>query len=736
MREEIQKIIYSMHPDPFEVLGAHTVKWGGKDAVAIRAFLTEADQVAVTNERTGQRYPMKKLHKDGFFEAVIRGEEEIFPYRLEETAFDGSTRLFYDPYSFLPVLSEFDLYLMEEGTHYKKYEKLGAHEMRINGIDGVFFAVWAPNALRVSVIGDFNRWDGRRHPMRVRGLTGIWELFLPGLSEGTLYKFEVKSRYKGILAEKADPYAFRTELRPKTASVVWNINKYRWQDNEWMEKRAERNWLEAPVSIYEVHLGSWGRVPEENNRWLTYRELAHTLIPYAKDLGYTHIELMPISEHPLDESWGYQTVGYFSCTSRYGKPEEFMYFVDQCHRNGLGVIIDWVPAHFPKDAHGLGYFDGTALYEHEDPRKSEQKDWGTLVFNYGRTEVANFLIANALFWLDAYHIDGLRVDAVASMLYLDYSRKPGEWVPNAFGGNENLEAVEFLKRFNEVAHQYHPGIVTIAEESTAWPMVSRPTYIGGLGFSLKWNMGWMHDILSYFSYDPLYRKHHQSELTFALLYAFTENFILVLSHDEVVYGKRSLADKMPGDLWQKFANLRLLHAYMYAHPGKKMLFMGGEFGQWSEWNSKESLDWHLLQYEPHRRLQNLVRDLNGLYRDEPAMHEVDFTYDGFEWIDFADYERSIVSFIRRAKNREDFLIFVFNFTPVPRYNYRLGVSLPGFYREVLNTDSVYYWGSDLGNSGGVYAEAIPWHGKPSSLSLTLPPLSALALKLERQKQVR
>ena len=736
MREEIQKIIYSMHPDPFEVLGAHTVKWGGKDAVAIRAFLTEADQVAVTNERTGQRYPMKKLHKDGFFEAVIRGEEEIFPYRLEETAFDGSTRLFYDPYSFLPVLSEFDLYLMEEGTHYKKYEKLGAHEMRINGIDGVFFAVWAPNALRVSVIGDFNRWDGRRHPMRVRGLTGIWELFLPGLSEGTLYKFEVKSRYKGILAEKADPYAFRTELRPKTASVVWNINKYRWQDNEWMEKRAERNWLEAPVSIYEVHLGSWGRVPEENNRWLTYRELAHTLIPYAKDLGYTHIELMPISEHPLDESWGYQTVGYFSCTSRYGKPEEFMYFVDQCHRNGLGVIIDWVPAHFPKDAHGLGYFDGTALYEHEDPRKSEQKDWGTLVFNYGRTEVANFLIANALFWLDTYHIDGLRVDAVASMLYLDYSRKPGEWVPNAFGGNENLEAVEFLKRFNEVAHQYHPGIVTIAEESTAWPMVSRPTYIGGLGFSLKWNMGWMHDILSYFSYDPLYRKHHQSELTFALLYAFTENFILVLSHDEVVYGKRSLADKMPGDLWQKFANLRLLHAYMYAHPGKKMLFMGGEFGQWSEWNSKESLDWHLLQYEPHRRLQNLVRDLNRLYRDEPAMHEVDFTYDGFEWIDFADYESSIVSFIRRARNREDFLIFVFNFTPVPRYNYRLGVSLPGFYREVLNTDSAYYWGSDLGNSGGVYAEAIPWHGKPSSLSLTLPPLSALALKLERQEQIR
>jgi 1,4-alpha-glucan branching enzyme len=736
MREEIQKIIYSMHPDPFEVLGAHTVKWGGKDAIAIRAFLPEADQVTVVNEGTGQRYPMKKLHKDGFFESLIRGEAEIFPYRLEETAFDGSTRLFYDPYSFLPVLSEFDLYLMEEGTHYKKYEKLGAHEMRINGIDGVFFAVWAPNALRVSVIGDFNRWDGRRHPMRVRGLTGIWELFLPGLSEGTLYKFEVKSRYKGILAEKADPYAFHTELRPKTASVVWDINKYQWQDSEWMEKRAGRNWLDAPISIYEVHLGSWRRVPEENGRWLTYGELADTLIPYVRDLGYTHIELMPISEHPLDESWGYQTVGYFSCTSRYGKPEDFMYLVDQCHKNGLGVIIDWVPAHFPKDAHGLGYFDGTALYEHEDPRKSEQKDWGTLVFNYGRTEVANFLIANALFWLDTYHIDGLRVDAVASMLYLDYSRKPGEWVPNAFGGNENLEAVEFLKRFNEVAHHYHPGIVTIAEESTAWPMVSRPTYIGGLGFSLKWNMGWMHDILSYFSYDPLYRKHHQSELTFALLYAFTENFILVLSHDEVVYGKRSLVDKMPGDLWQKFANLRLLHAYMYAHPGKKMLFMGGEFGQWSEWNSKESLDWHLLQYEPHRRLQNLVRDLNRLYRNEPAMHEVDFTYDGFEWIDFADYESSIVSFIRRAKNREDFLIFVFNFTPVPRYNYRLGVSLPGFYREVLNTDSAYYWGSDLGNSGGVYAEAIPWHGKPSSLSLTLPPLSALALKLERQKQVR
>ena len=497
---------------------------------------------------------------------------------------------------------------------------------------------------------------------------------------------------------------------------------------EWMGARQERNWFESPVSIYEVHLGSWRRVAEEGGRWLTYRELAASLVPYVKEMGYTHVELMPVSEHPLDESWGYQTVGYFSCTSRYGTPDDFMYLVDRFHQAGIGVIIDWVPAHFPKDGHGLAYFDGTALYEHADPLQGEHREWGTLIFNYGRSEVANFLISNALFWLDKYHIDGLRVDAVASMLYLDYSRKPGEWIPNKYGGNENLEAVAFIKRFNEIVHGRHPGVLTIAEESTAWPAVSSPTYLGGLGFSMKWNMGWMNDILRYVTDDPVFRKYHQNNLTFALLYAFTENFILVLSHDEVVYGKRSLLDKMPGDFWQKFANLRLLFSYMYAQPGKKLLFMGGDIGQWWEWNWSASLDWHLLEYEPHRKLQTFVKDLNVLYRKEPSMHEVDFNNRGFEWIDFSDYERSIVSFIRKAKDPDDFLVFVFNFTPVPRYNYRVGVPKWGFYREIFNSDSELYWGSNMGNLGGRHTEPIPWHGRPCSLSLNLPPLGALVLK--------
>jgi 1,4-alpha-glucan branching enzyme len=617
---------------------------------------------------------------------------------------------------------------MSEGTHYRKYDKLGAHEITVGGVRGVFFAVWAPNALRVSVVGDFNQWDGRRHPMRVRGSTGLWELFIPGLATGTIYKYEIKSSQKGLLAEKADPYAFYSELRPKSASVVWNLEGYAWSDGNWMKKRSENNHFESPMSIYEVHLGSWRRVPEEGNRWLTYRELADTLVPYAKEMGYTHIELLPVSEHPLDESWGYQVMGYFSVTSRHGTPQDFMYFVDQCHRHAIGVIVDWVPAHFPKDAHGLGYFDGTALYEHEDPRKGEQRDWGTLIFNYGRNEVANFLIASALFWLDVYHIDGLRVDAVASMLYLDYSREPQERVTNKYGGNENLEAVAFLKRFNEVVHRYHPGVLTIAEESTAWPMVSRPTYVGGLGFSLKWNLGWMHDILDYFSQDPIHRRYRQNNLTFALLYAFTENFILVLSHDEVVHGKRSMADKMPGDLWQKFANLRLLYSYMFAQPGKKLLFMGDEIGQWSEWDSNTSLQWHLLQHEPHQGLQRFVSDLNHLYAGEPAMHEVDFSYEGFEWIDFGDYDNSVISFMRRGKNRDDFLLFVFNCTPVPRYSYRVGVPRWGYYREVLNSDAALYWGSNMGNMGGVHTEPVWAHGRPCSISITLPPLAGLCFK--------
>lgn len=726
-KDEIETIVHSAHPDPFAVLGAHPVRVGGKDRVAIRAFLPEAHEVTVLELDTGLEHPMKRLHRDGFFEGIIP-RESVFPYKLRKVIHEDAVAEVYDPYSFMPVLSDYDLYLMSEGTHYRKYDKLGAHEITVDGVRGVFFAVWAPNALRVSVVGDFNQWDGRRHPMRVRGSTGFWELFIPGLATGTIYKYEIKSRQKGYLAEKADPYAFYSELRPKSASVVWNLEGYAWNDGSWMKERLENNHFESPMSIYEVHLGSWRRVPEEGNRWLTYRELADTLVPYAKEMGYTHIQLLPVSEHPLDESWGYQVMGYFSVTSRHGTPQDFMYLVDQCHRHAIGVIVDWVPAHFPKDAHGLGYFDGTALYEHEDPRKGEQRDWGTLIFNYGRNEVANFLIASALFWLDVYHIDGLRVDAVASMLYLDYSREPQERVTNQYGGNENLEAVAFLKRFNEVVHRYHPGVLTIAEESTAWPMVSRPTYVGGLGFSLKWNLGWMHDILDYFSRDPINRKYHQNNLTFALLYAFTENFILVLSHDEVVHGKRSMADKMPGDLWQKFANLRLLYCYMFAQPGKKLLFMGNEIGQWSEWDSSTSLQWHLLQHEPHQGLQRFVSDLNHLYAGEPAMHEVDFSYEGFEWIDFGDYDNSVISFMRRGKNRDDFLLFVFNCTPVPRYSYRVGVPKWGYYREVLNSDAALYWGSNMGNMGGVHAEPVWAHGRPCSISITLPPLAGLCFK--------
>ncbi len=728
LKEEIEKIVHSAHQDPFEVLGAHVIKWAGRECVAVRAFLPDAAGAAVVDLQRGQEYPMKRLHKDGFFEAVIRSEGEVFPYRLKKTDRSGGVEIIIDPYAFLPVLSDFDLHLMAEGTHYDQYQKLGAHEMAVEGIEGVLFAVWAPNAISVGVIGDFNYWDGRRHMMRVRGSTGIWELFIPGLKQGTPYKFEVKSRYKGFLAQKADPFAFCSELRPKSASVVWNLDKYRWSDDKWMGARQERNWFESPVSIYEVHPGSWRRVAEGGGRWLTYRELADTLVPYVKEIGYTHVEFMPVSEHPLDESWGYQTVGYFSCTSRYGTPDDFMYLVDRFHQADIGVIIDWVPAHFPKDGHGLAYFDGTALYEHADPLQGEHREWGTLIFNYGRSEVANFLISNALFWLDKYHIDGLRVDAVASMLYLDYSRKPGEWIPNKYGGNENLEAVAFIKRFNEIVHGRYPGVLTIAEESTAWPAVSAPTYLGGLGFSMKWNMGWMNDILSYVADNPVFRKYHQNNLTFALLYAFTENFILVLSHDEVVYGKRSLLDKMPGDFWQKFANLRLLFSYMYAQPGKKLLFMGGEIGQWWEWNWNASLDWHLLEYEPHRKLQTFFKDLNMLYRKEASMHEVDFNYRGFEWIDFSDYERSVVSFIRKAKDPDDFLVFVFNFTPVPRYNYRVGVPKWGFYREIFNSDSDLYWGSNMGNMGGRHTDPVSWHRRPCSLSLNLPPLGAVVLK--------
>ena len=727
LKEQIRLIVQADHWDPFQVLGMHSVD--GENKKAVRAFLPEAQEAWVVDMEKKKSYPMEKIHDAGFFQTII-DKKSIFLYSLKIKSHEGKTSEFYDPYCFLPVLSDFDLHLIGEGRHYKNYEKLGAHIMAINGIEGVHFAVWAPNAKRVSVIGDFNNWDGRRHQMRVLGLSGIWEIFIPGLREGEIYKFEIKSRSKKYIAPKADPYAFHFEVRPKSASIVYDINRYKWNDKKWIEKRSKKNWLESPITIYEVHLGSWMRVPEKGNRFLTYREAANKLVGYVRGMGYTHIELLPVTEHPLDASWGYQTIGYFAPTSRHGAPEDFMYFVDKCHQNNIGVILDWAPAHFPADAHGLGYFDGTCLFEHTDPKKGFHPDWGTKIFNYGRNEVRNFLTSNALFWLEKYHIDGLRVDAVASMLYLDYSRKEGEWIQNEFGGRENLDAIYFIKSLNEIAHQYHPGILTIAEESTAWPGVSRPTYLGGLGFSLKWNMGWMHDMLEYMSKEPIHRKYHHNNITFSLLYAFTENFLLPFSHDEVVHGKRAMLSKMPGDMWQKFANLRLLYGYMYAHPGKQLLFMGGEFGQWDEWSHDKSLDWHLLKFIPHRYLQKYVMDLNYLYRSEPALYEVDFSYEGFEWIDFRDTDHSVISFIRKAKDPKDFLVIVCNLTPVPRIGYRLGVPEHCFYKELLNSDSQIYWGSNLGNAGSTHSEEIPWQGRPYSMNIVLPPLSVLIFKPE------
>ncbi|MBF0518735.1 MAG: 1,4-alpha-glucan branching protein GlgB [Nitrospirae bacterium] len=734
--EHVNAILGSCHADPISILGAHPIKFENKDAVAVRAFLPGSRELYVVRKDDNKVYQCTKVRAEGFYEAIVEKESNAFPYRLKAVLDDGTELEYDDPYSFWPILSDFDLHLISEGTHYKKYEKLGAHVMEINGINGVFFGVWAPNAARVSVIGDFNNWDGRRHQMRLRGAFGVWEIFIPALQEGDVYKFELKGKYNNYIGIKADPYGFYAEVRPKSASIVYDINSYKWNDDKWMEERPKKNWLEQPCSTYEVHLASWRQAAGDGMpRWLTYREMADQLVSYVRDLGYTHIELLPVTEHPLDASWGYQPVGYFAPTSRFGTPEDFMYFVDCCHQNGIGVIMDWVPAHFPRDSHGLSYFDGTALYEHADPRRGEHKEWGTLIFNYGRVEVTNFLIANALFWLDKYHLDGLRVDAVASMLYLDYSKKHGEWLPNQYGGKENLEAIAMLKRFNEVVHAYHPGILTIAEESTAWPMVSRPTYLGGLGFSFKWNMGWMHDILLYFQKEPVHRRYHHNNLTFALLYAFTENFVNVLSHDEVVYLKRSMLDKMPGDMWQKFANLRLLYAYMYAQPGKKLLFMGGEFGQWKEWNFETSLDWHLLEYEPHQKLLNFMRDLNHIYKEERALYEVDFSHEGFEWIDFTDYSNSIVSFMRKSKNTDEVMICIFNFTPVPRLNYRIGVPFEGFYKEVLNSDSERYWGGNIGNWGGFHADHVWWQNRPFSLSVQLPPLGAVFFKHIKEKPI-
>ncbi|MBN1397122.1 MAG: 1,4-alpha-glucan branching protein GlgB [Bacteroidetes bacterium] len=727
-KDDIYKIIYTEHYDPFSILGAHVVKSEGKNAVAVRAFQPDAKEIyVVENGKNGEVYPMTRIMDDGFYEAVIKSRSEVFQYKFKKVLYDGSEITAFDSYTFLPTLTDFDLHLFNSGDHHRIYEKLGAHSMEVAGVKGVQFAVWAPNARSVSVVGNFNNWDRRRHAMRVLGNSGVWEIFIPELSEGEIYKFQVKTK-SGFVLDKADPYATEMELRPRTASKVNFLQEYEWNDSEWMIGRTKSDHLGEPISIYELHLGSWARIPEENNRWLTYRESAERIVKYVKDHGFTHVELLPVMEHPFDASWGYQVTGYYAPTSRFGTPQDFMHFVDICHQNGIGVILDWVPAHFPKDQYALGEFDGTHLYEHADPRKGEHQDWGTFIFNYGRKEVRNFLIGNALFWFDKYHIDGLRIDAVASMLYLDYSRKEGEWLPNEYGGRENLEAIAFLRDMNRLAHQYYPGILIIAEESTAYPGITTGQEFGGIGFSLKWNMGWMHDMLQYFSKDPVHRTYHHNNLTFALLYAFTERFLLPLSHDEVVHGKSSLLHKMPGDDWQKFANLRLLFGLMYGFPGKKLIFMGGEFGQRDEWNHEQSLDWHLTGYTPHMGIQKWISDLNRVYRKESALHQVDFHYTGFEWIDFHDKANSIIALMRKSNDGTEKIIAVYNFTPVARANYRLGVPELGEYREILNSDSSYYEGSNLGNVGKITAEAVPHHGRPYSLNLALPPLAVVFLK--------
>ncbi|MBI3003379.1 MAG: 1,4-alpha-glucan branching protein GlgB [candidate division NC10 bacterium] len=630
------------------------------------------------------------------------------------------------------LLTDDDLFLFNEGSHYRLYEKLGAHPMTVEGKEGTFFAVWAPDAERILVMGDFNNWDTGSHPLRARAQSGIWEGFVPGVARGTAYKYHLQSRYQGYRVDKADPFAFCAEVPPRTASVVWDL-AYPWGDGEWMRSRAGRNAVSGPVAIYEMHLGSWMRAPGEGNRPLTYRELAPLLADYVERMGFTHVEFLPVMEHPFYGSWGYQVTGFFAPTSRYGTPQDFMYLVDTLHQRGIGVILDWVPSHFPTDEHGLAYFDGTHLYEHGDSRQGFHPDWKTYVFNYGRNEVRSFLMSSALFWLSTYHADGLRVDAVASMLYLDYSRKEGEWVPNRYGGRENLEAVAFLRRFNEDVYRAHPDVVTVAEESTAGPMVSRPTYVGGLGFGMKWDMGWMHDTLLYMAKDPVHRKHHHNLLTFRMLYAYTENFVLPLSHDEVVHGKGSLLGKMSGDDWQKFANLRLLLGYMYGQPAKKLLFMGGEFGQWREWNHDESLDWHLTQYAPHAGLQEWVSHLNALYRNEPALYEWDCEVPGFEWVDANDSDQSVLTFLRRGRSTGTLLLVAANFTPVPRPNYRVGVPRGGFWREVLNSDALEYGGSGWGNLGGVQSVPVPCHGRAYSLTLTLPPLAAVFFRSEGER---
>jgi 1,4-alpha-glucan branching enzyme len=725
---ELESLVHAQHRHPHQLLGMHPL--GDGSGVVVRAYLQNAAQVEVAPvlEKARPRFKLTSIHESGLFEGTAKGEDKVYAYDLIITDYQGATRRTRDGYSFLPTLGETDLHLFNEGTDRRAYDKLGAQLRTIDGVAGVSFAVWAPNAQRVSVVGEFNEWDGRYHPMRNLGSSGVWELFVPGLGEGTLYKFEIKNIH-GDPVLKTDPYGFLFEPAPKTASVVWNNKKFAWTDQQWMTERGKRNVLRAPMSVYEVHLGSWRK--KNSFESLSYRELAAPLADYMKQMGFTHVEFLPVAEHAFYPSWGYQVTGFYGVTNRFGTPDEFQYLVNTLHEAGIGVIIDWVPAHFPRDEWALARFDGTALYEHEDPRKGAHQDWGTLIFNFARHEVRNFLAANALFWCDRFHIDGLRVDAVASMLYLDYSRKEGEWIPNQFGGRENLEAVDFLRHFNHLVHTEHPGVVTIAEESTAWALVTRPPYLGGLGFSLKWNMGWMHDTLSYFKRDPVYRKYHQNDLTFAMLYHHHENFTLPLSHDEVVHGKGSLLGRMPGDDWQRAANLRLLLGYQWTFPGKKLLFMGGEFGQGNEWNANAELDWWLLHEGPyHRGIQRFVEDANKLYRDEAALWEGDFDMDGFYWLDCSDHENSVLSFVRQTSDHRSLLLIVLNLTPVFRHSYRIGLPEPGYWREALNSDAEIYGGSNKGNLGGVQAEELRMHNQSYSASLVLPPLSILVFKHE------
>jgi 1,4-alpha-glucan branching enzyme len=723
--DQIQKILDASHPDPFSFLGLHAARTSTGPAWVARAVRPHAQRLWVV---VGEdRYEADRVHPDGFFQAWIPGSEERPVYRLEwEFSPSHQGSLSADPYSFGPLLGEQDVYFLAEGTHRRFYEVLGAHPRNVGGIEGVMFAVWAPNARRVSVVGDFNDWDGRTYPMRKRIEAGVWELFIPDVAPKSHYKFEMIGA-DGRLFVKSDPVAFYSQCRSETASLVWDWHRYEWQDAAWMEKRAQADPYREPVSVYEVHIDSWARVPEDGDRPLSYRELADRLVPHVQELGFTHIELMPVTEYPFDGSWGYQVTGYFAPTSRFGPPDDFRYFIDRCHQAGIGVILDWVPAHFPKDAHGLARFDGTPLYEHMDPREGEHRDWGTLIFNFGRNEVRNFLVASALFWLKEYHIDGLRVDAVASMLYRDYSRKSGDWIPNRFGGRENLEAIDFIRELNSICYAEAPGILMFAEESTAFGGVSRPVDAGGLGFGFKWNMGWMNDSLEYMSKNPIHRRHHHDNATFSMLYAYDENFVLVLSHDEVVHGKKSLLDKMPGDNWQKFANLRFFLAWMYAHPGKKLLFQGTELAPFTEWKANESLPWHLARYPEHRGIWKLLTDLNRLYQSEPALYDFDHSSEGFEWIDANDAANSVFSFIRKGRDGSMLLIGI-NATPVPRERHRLGVPQGGFWKEILNTDADLYAGTNMGNKGGVEASASESHGRPWSVQVCLPPLATVIFR--------